>query len=104
MNILTRVGPGSVSNVGVFELPHLHSDAGTRTRSPSESKAVFLNKLLTSYPILVANKLASKYRSVASVHTSNWLHLLCMLSVDFNFSSLITLKCFCRFNFWEYSN
>ena len=68
MNILTSVGPGSVSHVGVSELPHLHSDASTRTNSPSESKAV-LNKLLTSYPILVANKLASKYRSVASVHT-----------------------------------
>ena len=70
MNILTSVGPGSVSHVGVSELPHLHSDASTRTSSPSESKAV-LNKLLTSYPILVANKLArsSKYRSVASVHT-----------------------------------
>ena len=66
MNILISVSPGSVSHVGVSEVPHLHSDASTRTSSPSESKAV-LNKLLT-YPILVANKLASKYRSVASVH------------------------------------
>ena len=73
MNILTSVGPGSgsVSHVGVSELPHLHSDASTRTSSRSESKAV-LNKLLTSYPILVANKLASKYRSVASVHTMTY--------------------------------
>ena len=73
MNILASVGPGSVSHVGVSELPHLRSDASTRTSSPSESKAV-LNKLLTSYPILIANKLASKYRPVASVHTV-WLQL-----------------------------
>ena len=70
MNILASVGPGSVSHVEVSELPHLRSDASTRTSSHSESKAV-LNKLLTSYPILIANKLAiaSKYRSVALVHT-----------------------------------
>ena len=81
MNILTSVGPGSVSHVGVSGLPHLHLDASTRTSSPSESKAV------TSYPILVANKLASKYRFVASVHTVQLqlATVLGMLSVDLIF-------------------
>ena len=60
MNILTSVDPGSVSHVGVSELPHLHSDGSTRTSSSIESKTD-LNKLLRLHSILAANKLARKH-------------------------------------------